>query len=231
MIEPINKRPITHQVPEHLVEAFLQTTSEFFQNAHGGTTTAQRAAELRAADRDAGLDALASLVDFTRGHTGQCGIVARFLAGLYNGTDFPFDLTELRAFDADLFEQCLAVLRLDNQPAVEIHKYIPDGDAVFLKMLQDWNLVKRPAPPPPPGDHFHVTYATHGNAPGYRGVTLHVRFEGAAASVAPTELTFNAADSDSLAQDLLGIHRFVWEDGREPIDKQPGEQRPRWIAR
>ena len=231
MIEPVNKRTITHQVPEHLVDTFLQATSEFFQQAHGGNTTAQRAAEIRAADRDAGLDALAALVDRTRGDTGQCGIIARFLAGLYNGTDFPFDLTELRALDADLFEQCMAVLRLDNQPTVAMHKYIPDGDKVFLRMLQDWNMIKRPAPPPPPGDTFYASYTSHGQAPGYRGVTLYVRFEGHPANAAPTELNFNANDSGRLAEDLLNIHRWVWRDGREPIDVQPGEQRPQWIAR
>jgi len=158
-------RPITHQVPEHLVDAFLRATVDFFSQAGTGRAASQIAAELRAQDRDAGLDALAFLVNLTQGDTGQCGIVARFLAGLYNGFDFPFDLTELRALDSDLFERCVAVLRLDNTPTVEIHRYIPDGDAVFLKMLRDWDLVKRPAPPPPPGERFTAKYRGTFTAP------------------------------------------------------------------
>ncbi|HEY6456293.1 MAG TPA: hypothetical protein VIY90_13555 [Steroidobacteraceae bacterium] len=31
--------------------------------------------------------------------TGQSGRLVRFLAGVYNGQDYPFDLTELRGLD------------------------------------------------------------------------------------------------------------------------------------
>ena len=45
---------ITTHVPEHLVEGFLETTTEFLTNARGGKTASQRAAELRAQDKDQG---------------------------------------------------------------------------------------------------------------------------------------------------------------------------------
>jgi hypothetical protein len=96
MIPPRTTKPITHHVPEHLYEAFLQNATEFLQDAHTGSTAAQRAIEVRLKDRDAGLDSLAYLLRITHGSSGQCGVVARFLAGLYNGSDFPFDMTELR---------------------------------------------------------------------------------------------------------------------------------------
>jgi hypothetical protein len=225
--------PVTHHVDAHLYEAFLDNARTFLQNARGGTTPQQRAAELRLQDRDAGLDSLRVLVDLTRGDSGQCGIVARFLAGLYNGIDFPFDLSELRALDADLFEHCMAVLRLDNTPTVEIHKYIPDGDKVFLKLLQDWGMVKRPAPPPPAADWYNVTYASYGTAPGYRSVSLFVQLDGkdGAPPGERIELNFTADDSVRIVEDIIGIHKQAWDrnERREPIDVKPGEKRPRWL--
>lgn len=110
---------ITSDVPEHLLEAFQHTVTEFFANAHGGQTPAQRAAETRAGDRDRGLDSLLQLVDVAEGSTEQAETVAEFLAGLYNGADYRFDLTALRVLDDDLFEHCLAVLRLDHRPALK----------------------------------------------------------------------------------------------------------------
>lgn len=228
---PRKTKEVTHHVPEHLFEAFLQNSTEFLQNARGGNTAAQRAIEVRAQDRDAGLDSLAQLVDFTRGDTGQCGIAARFLASLYNGQEFPFDLTELRGLDGDLFEHCLAVLRLDNNPSVEIHKYIPDGDAVFRKMLEDWNLIKRPTPPPA-GDYFHARLETISNVPGYRDATLRVRFEGQGDDAPLTEIAFSAGDTARIACDLRELHQFAWEprsSGERPLDAQPNERRPFWL--
>src|SRR5579863_10306631 len=76
-------RRITSDVPEHLLEAFQHTVTEFFANAHGGQTSAQRAAEIHAGDRDRGLDSLLQLVDVAEGDTDQAETVAVFLAGLY----------------------------------------------------------------------------------------------------------------------------------------------------
>lgn len=221
---------ITNQVPKHLVAAFTQMAREFFAQSHGGNTSAQRAAEIRARDRDSGLDSLVHLVRIAEGDTGQCGIIARFLAGLYNGTAFPFDLTELRGLDEDLFEHCLAVLRLDNTPAVEIQDYFPDGEARWQRMLKDWNLDKRPAPEPEPvrGQRYNARYVTHGMAPGYRDITLHVTLDDDPARELPIELNFNAEDSARIVQDILHIHRFAWKRG--PIDIKDGEQSPSWLG-
>ncbi|VXC83284.1 conserved hypothetical protein [Burkholderia sp. 8Y] len=59
----LNKQPMTFMVPDHLAEAFKETVSDFFEKACSGSTPAQRAAEVRAQDSDAGLDSLAHLVD------------------------------------------------------------------------------------------------------------------------------------------------------------------------
>lgn len=67
------------EVPAHQAEAFSQMTREFFVQAHGRQTSGQPAAEVRARDRDTGLDSLMHLARLAEGDTGQCGIVARFL--------------------------------------------------------------------------------------------------------------------------------------------------------
>lgn len=227
-------RTISSKVPVHLVDAFLKNIEEFFAQARGGKTSGQLAAEIRARDEDAGLDALVRLEAIAHGDSGQAGVVARFLAGLYNGDDFPFDLTELRRLDSDLFECCLAVLRLDNNPKVEIHKYLPDGDKRFQKMIRDWNLDNRPPPPPAPepGQRYKATYWTHGSAPGYRSYSLSVKVDLADGVSTPIELNFTAEDAATIARDILRIHRFAWYDSSNgmPLDRRPGEEPPRWIG-
>ncbi|WP_457912049.1 DUF7673 family protein, partial [Caballeronia cordobensis] len=39
------------------------------------------------------MDSLAHLLDVAEGSSGQARVAAQFLAGLYNGDDFPFSLT------------------------------------------------------------------------------------------------------------------------------------------
>ena len=109
-----------------------------------------RAAEIRASDRDRGLDSLLQLVDVAEGSTEQAETVAEFLAGLYNGTDYRFDLTALRALDNDLAEHCLAVLRLDHRPAVEVHGYFAGGEQRWQQIIACWILDKRPELEPAP---------------------------------------------------------------------------------
>ena len=48
--------------------------------------------------------------------TGQARRLVKFLAGIYNGEDYPFDLTELRALDTELANACLDYLNYDLRP-------------------------------------------------------------------------------------------------------------------
>lgn len=57
-------------------------------------------------------------------HHGNDCVVGRFLLGLYNGTRFPFDLTDLRTLDPGVFERCLDALRMDYAPYQEVHETI-----------------------------------------------------------------------------------------------------------
>jgi hypothetical protein len=59
--------------------------------------------------------------------TGQTGRLVRFLAGVYNGNEFPFDLTDLRALDTELANACIDYLNYDRLAKAEVHTHLPDG--------------------------------------------------------------------------------------------------------
>jgi hypothetical protein len=90
----------------------------------------------------AGIAALHRLLERVKHnwHTGQSRRIVSFLAGLYNGTDYPFDLTELRGLDRDIAEDCLALLALDTRGIREVHRYIENGGAVWEAMIEDYGL-------------------------------------------------------------------------------------------
>jgi hypothetical protein len=201
----IAPRPKTHRiasdVPGQLLETFRQTITESFANARGGQTPAQRAAEIRVGDPDRGLDSLLQLVDVTEGDTEQAETVAKFLAGLYNGTDYRFDLMALRALDDDLFEHCLAARRLHYRPTGEVHGYFPGGEQRWQQIITRWNLDKRPAPEPEPvhGDCYQARYVTNQEPPGERDMTLVVAIDGDSARQRPIELHFSAGAPERIA--------------------------------
>lgn len=53
--------------------------------------------------------------------TGGGGTLARLLLGCYNGTRFPFDLTDLRRLDDENLHNALTVLRMDARCQAEVH--------------------------------------------------------------------------------------------------------------
>lgn len=127
---------VTVDVPRDRQEAFARLLHDFY----AGQTNADEAIRRRAADREQGLLSLQRLVDVAQGQSGQCRHVARFLAGLYNGYEFPFVLTTLRALDEELFEHCVAVLRLDYRPQKEVHQYVENGQVLWQDMIGSWGL-------------------------------------------------------------------------------------------
>jgi hypothetical protein len=84
-----------------------------------------------------GKEALGRLFEVAQGDTGQSRVIAKFLLGCYNGLRFPFDLTDFRTIDRALFDDCLAVLKLDFQPKQEVHCYFKNGGKRFEKMADD----------------------------------------------------------------------------------------------
>jgi len=51
-------------------------------------------------------------------------VAAGLLLGLYNGTRFPFDLTDLRLLDGRNLDDALALMRFDSRPAMEVHQWL-----------------------------------------------------------------------------------------------------------
>jgi hypothetical protein len=94
----------------------------------------------RPAIEKAGVEALKRLWPVAQSDTGQSGVVARFLLGCYNGRRFPFDLTDFRRLDYKLFEDCLAVLKMDKQPQQEVHRYFENGGQKFEQLAKDWGF-------------------------------------------------------------------------------------------
>lgn len=79
-----------------------------------------------------GIPALERLANIAQGDTGQCDTVRRFLLCLYNGHRFPFDLNRLRGLDKNIFDDCMAVMRLDARATVkEVHRYFKNGSQLF----------------------------------------------------------------------------------------------------
>lgn len=74
--------------------------------------------------------------------TGQVGRLVRFLAGLYNGSDFPFDLTDLRALDTKLANACLDYLNYDRLGKREVHHHLSGGDRELHQWFRSYGLVE-----------------------------------------------------------------------------------------
>ena len=68
-----------------------------------------------------GLAALMRLLPLAARDHGGAVRVRKFLLGLYNGSAFRFDLTDLRMLDIEILEDVLAVLAMDTDCRVEIH--------------------------------------------------------------------------------------------------------------
>ena len=92
----------------------------------------------RAAYVTAGVQALNRLTPIALRDSGQSRAVGRFLLGLYNGEDFPFDLTDLRCLDLPVFEDCMCVLLMDYSPEVEVHERVPNGFAIWDQLMAKW---------------------------------------------------------------------------------------------
>ncbi|WP_251865874.1 ParB/RepB/Spo0J family partition protein [Achromobacter sp. Marseille-Q4962] len=88
----------------------------------------------------AGEAALRRLLPVAQGDTRQSRVVARFLLNLYNGNRFPFDNTDLRCLDHELWEDCIAVLRMDSRPVQEVHSYFENGSKILEQLAKDWGF-------------------------------------------------------------------------------------------
>jgi hypothetical protein len=135
---------ITVDVPVDKEAEFQQLWTQILNGEDNPVSrTVDQANRTRAHVATEGVAALKRLYEIALRDSGQCRIVAGFLAGLYNGQRFPFDLTDLRCVDDAIFEDCMALLRMDaRQCEQEVHNYFDNGNERWEKMIQDWKLEK-----------------------------------------------------------------------------------------
>ena len=135
---------ITVDVPADKEAEFQQLWMQILSGEDNPVTrNVDRANRTRAHVATEGAAALKRLYEIALRDSGQCRIVASFLAGLYNGHRFPFKLTDLRGVDDAIFEDCMALLRMDaRQCEQEVHDYFDNGNERWEKMIQDWKLEK-----------------------------------------------------------------------------------------
>lgn len=93
--------------------------------------------------RHRAMAALVLIVEAIRNHpgTGQSRRLVRFVAGCYNGSDYPFDLTELRGLDTCLANACLDYLDYDRLAIREIHHHLPGGEGTLHQWLYDYGVL------------------------------------------------------------------------------------------
>lgn len=75
--------------------------------------------------------------------TGQAGRLVCFLAAIYNGHDFAFDLTELRALDTRLANACLDYLNYDRLSKREVHRHLSGGDRELHQWIERYGVEPR----------------------------------------------------------------------------------------
>lgn len=75
-----------------------------------------------------------------RSDSGQAGRVAGFVAGLYIGEAFPFDLFELRAVDVSIGDDMLCCLNAHRWAVADLHSQVPEGDHRVRRMIEAWGM-------------------------------------------------------------------------------------------
>lgn len=131
---------VTVDVPAGQEHAFHLLYRDFIAGDTPYQAQAEKEFQDKASEQARGLDSLQTLYEIAQRDSGQCHYIARFLAGLYNGYAFPFDLTDFRAIDQALFDHCMNVLRMDSRPAREVHEYFNNGGEKWQAMIARWGL-------------------------------------------------------------------------------------------
>jgi len=124
------------------VEADIASTQRDEFNRAISEITAGARPRMEALERDLAavksraLLGLHTIEDVIRAHptSGNAKILVRFLAGIYNGQDYPFDLTELRGLDTELADACLDYLNYDRLGEKEVHEHLTNG----ARDLKQW---------------------------------------------------------------------------------------------
>jgi hypothetical protein len=74
---------------------------------------------------------------------GQARPLVQFLVALYNGHDYAFDLTELRALDTELANACLDYLNYDRLGRQEVHHHLSGGATELQHWIERYDIKPR----------------------------------------------------------------------------------------
>ena len=75
---------------------------------------------------------------------GQVGRLVKFLAGVYNGHEYRFDLTDLRALDTELANACIDYLNYDRLCKAEVHTHLPGGGRQMQEFIAQYGIRRQP---------------------------------------------------------------------------------------
>ncbi|HBO6305042.1 DUF7673 family protein (plasmid) [Pseudomonas nitroreducens] len=131
------------EVHQHLVdgsEVFNGLAERWKQPGSLLTMTSRRDDVTSEVLRTIGTKSLKRLIQIATEFSGQCRYVAGFLAGCYDGASYPFDLTDFRCVDHELFLDCLAVMRLLYETRDGIQANLPAGEEVFGRLIEKWSI-------------------------------------------------------------------------------------------
>ena len=73
-------------------------------------------------------------------NSGQIPRVAKFIAAVYNGGAYPFDLFELRALDVEISDDMLLCLDALRWGRADLYSLIPNGDRRVKAVIELWGL-------------------------------------------------------------------------------------------
>jgi hypothetical protein len=76
--------------------------------------------------------------------SGQTRRLVRFLAAIYNGYAFHFDLTDLRSLDAELANACIDYLNYDRLSEAEVHTHLPGLGRQMQQFIAEHGIRPRP---------------------------------------------------------------------------------------
>jgi hypothetical protein len=81
-----------------------------------------------------------AVVGIIAGERPRVDALDRDVAGVYNGRDYPFDLSELRGPDTALANACLDYLNYDRLGIKEVHAHLSNGETDLHRPLTKYRI-------------------------------------------------------------------------------------------
>lgn len=82
---------------------------------------------------------------------------------------------------------------------------------------------------------YEATLVTYGHAPGYRDASITVDLRELDGTLDGhrfrASITFRHKGSEDVARHIIAVHNSAWSMLDGPLDREEGEQRPRWLPR